>query len=89
MKKVVLSGLFGIALLATSCGPSLCDCVALDKEQREAEDKDKFKEDHKSEIEACDKMGKEKRDEIEAIEDKEEKKKATEAFIEELEACEK
>ena len=88
MKKLVLSGVFGLALLATSCGPSLCDCVALGKEASESEDREKFEEEHKSEFEACKKMGEEKREEFEAIEDEEERKKVQEAYFEEMKECE-
>ena len=69
MKKLVLSGLFGIALLATSCGPSICDCVNIgeDADESMVEKCETMKEDWEKKFkDASDEEKEEMREEVKA-----------------------
>ena len=80
---VAVVATFGLA----SCGgPSICDCVELDEEWREAEDQEAWEEENKDKIEACDEMMDEKKKEMEDLEG-DELKEAQEEFMNELKDC--
>lgn len=75
MKKLIYSVAVLTAVVLSSCGggPSVCDCVNMDKDKAD----DKMKE-------ACEKMEEEWRDKYEKADDK-----AKEEMMKEIEGCEK
>ena len=88
MKKSLLA----VAVVATfglaSCGgPSICDCVELDEEWREAEDQEAWEEENKDKIEACEELEDELIKEYEDASD-EEKEELIEKWEKEFEDCE-
>ena len=87
MKKVVMSVAVVAAFAFASCGgPSVCDCVKLNDERMEAEDKDAWDEENKDEWEACEEMEDERDKEYKDASD-EEKKELNEKWDKEEEDC--
>lgn len=100
MKKLILSAALTSLVLA-SCGGgddaekdkekegvTICDCVNLEKEGREAEDRDKFREDNKKKFNDCKALGEKHMSEIRAIEDEAEREEARDEFMNKIKDCE-